>query len=448
VTQDLRTALARLDKAGQLRVIDDLVDPRFEAAGLLWHLKHGPTVLMRNVKGYDTPIVGNLLNTRDKLATSMDWRLAEQQDRLIAAVQNPVPPITVGSSASFHTRVYDHTAHLGDSLPVPTVSEHDGGAYISAGVVTCRSPESGRRNFAIARLQVRDGRLGVYFAPTHSRRVLEECRERGIPMEVAIAVGLPPLWTAASQFLAPLDESHIAGGMLAEPAHLVSCETVDLEVPAYAEIVLEGVIDPVETEVEGPFGEFPGTYAETRQNPVVRLTRAASRPQPIFQMIVGGRHPEHLITGAVAREAGLLQALRAVIPGARAVALPEGGTSRFHAAVAITKRFEGEGRLAILTALSQQDLIKHVIVVDDDIDVNDPSDLEWALATRFRADRDLIVVPGAKSNPVDPMSEGATVAKMGIDATLPVRAPGESREQVDVPAEVRRSVAEKWGVTP
>ena len=443
--QDLRTALARLDEAGQLRRVDEEIDSEFEAAAALWMWRHGPAVQFDRVVGSSVPIVGNLLNTRDKLATSMGWDPALQQEHLIAALDRPIAPEVAGSESALQTMEFDPQADPSDHFPIPVVSEHDGGRYISAGVIVTRSPETGRRNFAIARLQARRGQLGVYFAPTHSRRVLEECRERGIPMDVAIAIGLPPAWMAASQFLTPLDEAQIAGGIYREPAHLVRCATVDLEVPYGAEIVLEGRIDPNATEIEGPFGEFPGTYAAPRHNPVITLTRVASRPDPIFQMIVGGRHPEHLITGAVAREAGLLRAIREVVPGARRLVLSEGGTSRFHAIIGITKRFEGEGRLTITSAMSQQDLIKHVIVVDDDIDISDPSDVEWAIATRFRADRDLFVIPGAKSNPVDPMAEGGTVAKMGLDATLPVRQPGERREQVGVPADIALRVQDRLG---
>jgi 2,5-furandicarboxylate decarboxylase 1 len=445
MTQDLRTALSRLDQAGQLRVIDDEVHWQYEAAAVLWRFKHGPTTMFSNVTGYDIPLVGNLLNTRDKLAYSMGWDPAEQQERILKALDNLIEPRVLPAETAIQTIQYDPSANVADYFPVPIVSEHDGGRYISAGIVTCRSPETGRRNFAICRLQVREGRIGIYMAPTHSRRVFEECREKGIPMQIAIALGLPPLWMAASQFLTPLDESFVAGGMLEEPADLVRCRTVDLEVPAAAEIVIEGTINPDELEMEGPFGEFPGTYAPPRDNPVIRTSSIASRPKPIFQMVVGGRHPEHLVTGAVAREAGLLRALRGIVPGARAVALPEGGTSRFHAVVSLHKRFEGEGKLAITTALSQQDLIKHVVVVDHDIDVTDPTEVEWAIATRFQADRDLVLVPGAKSNPVDPMSQDGTVTKMGLDATLPVQQSGQAREQVGVPAKIAALVEQKWG---
>ena len=164
----------------------------------------------------------------------------------------------------------------------------------------------------------------------------------------------------------------------------------------------------------------------------------------MFQMIVGGRHPEHLVTGAIAREAGLFEAIRSVVPTVRHVRLTEGGTCRFHAVVSISKRFEGEARLSILTAFAKQDLIKYVVVVDDDIDVDDPVAVEWAIATRMRADQDLVVVPGMKSNPVDPMSVDRVITKLGIDATLPMTVAPEARQSVGVPQEVMASIEARW----
>lgn len=263
-------------------------------------------------------------------------------------------------------------------------------------------------------------------------------------MEVAVAVGLHPALMVSSQFLTPLDETHVAGGLFGEPLQMVRARTVDLEVPAHAEIVIEGEIDPFEEKSEGPFGEFPGTYAPPRPNPVIRVCGISSRERPLFQTIVSGRHPEHLVTGAIAREAGLYAAIQSVVPGVRAVRLTDGGSCRFHAVIAIAKRFAGEPRLAILTAFSAQDLIKHVVVVDDDIDIDDPVEVEWAIATRMRAHEDLVVVPGMKSNPVDPMSIDRTVSKLGIDATLDPGTQGETRQRVGVPRSVAARIDARW----
>lgn len=442
--QDLRSALARLDAAGQLLRVTRPLSWEYELAGVLWKLADGPTVVFENVEGYRTPVVGNLLNRRDKLGFALGLDAGMVQRHVAAALTAPVPPVHV-DDAPCQQVVHGGELDLLAEYPVPAISERDGGRYISAGVLVSRHPESGHRNLAICRLQIHGpGRLGVYMAPTHSRAALEAHRAAGTSMPVAIALGLHPAIMVASQFLTPHEETDLAGALFGEPLQLARCTSVDLDVPAHSEIVLEGYIDPADVLDEGPFGEFPGSYAPRRPNPVIRLTAVTSRRDPMFQMIVGGRHPEHLVTGAIAREAGLFDAVRAVVPGTRQVQLTQGGSCRFHAVVSITKRFPGEGKLAMLSAFAAQDLIKHVTVVDDDIDAGDSDAVEWAVATRMRAHEDVLLVPGMKSNPVDQMSEGATITKLGIDATLPVRQPGEERVTVGVPPATMARIDEQW----
>jgi 2,5-furandicarboxylate decarboxylase 1 len=441
---DLRSALRDLEASGNLLRVHAPMSYEYELAAVLWRLHDGPTVLFENVEGYDVPVVGNLLNRRDKLAVSLGLQPGELQKRVVHALSHPIAPVIVDDAPCMHVRLAGDV-DLTELFPIPTISEHDGGRYISAGVLICKNPETGQRNMAICRMQITaPGVVGVYMAPTHSRNILEMHRARGTRMEVAIAVGLHPGLMVASQFLTPLDETHIAGGLFGQPIRMARARTVDLEVPAAAEIVLEGVIDPLEEREEGPFGEFPGTYAPRRPNPVVRLTAVSTRENPIFQMIVGGRHPEHLVTGAIAREAGLFEAIQSVVPGVRAVRLTEGGVCRFHAVVSITKRFAGEGRLVILSAFAKQDLIKHVVVVDEDIDVGNAEDIEWAIATRVRGHEDVLIVPGMKSNPVDPMSIDKMITKVGVDATLPIGTSAESLRQVGVPQNVMDDIVNRW----
>lgn len=442
--QDLRSALDAYEAAGKLLRVGETIHWRYEAAAVLWRLAHGPAVLFERIEGYDIPIVGNVLNSRDKLAVALGVAPEQLQARVVASLDNRVAP-EVADTGRCQEVVHTADLDIAAALPIPHISEHDGGRYISAGLVIVRDPISGRRNLAICRLQVQDGStLGIYMAPTHSFQFLQTYKELGRSMDIAVAIGNHPVLLAASQMLVPYDEFEVAGGLFGAPAWLARCRTVDLEVPAEAEIVLEGVIDPAELAEEGPFGEIPGTYAPARHNPVMHLTAITHRRSPIFQMIVGGSHPEHLITGALGREATLYRTVKAVVPGLQQALLSEGGNCRFHAVLAIKKRVPGEGKLAILAALSAQDLIKHVIVVDDDIDVHDPREVEWAVATRMRAHQDLVMVQGAKSNPVDPMSVGRTITKIGFDATLPTDAEPRLRLRPDVPDAVKRDIEQRW----
>lgn len=442
--QDLRSALRRFEQAGVLQHVTAPVDLDYEVAAVLWRLRHGPTVVFDNVQGSDVPIVGNVLNSRDKLAIALGLPRQDLLDRLTTAARETIPTNEVGD-APCQERSIAADVDVLDLLPIPLISEHDGGRYISAGLMIARDPTTGRRNVAICRVQPRPGnRLGCYLAPTHTYQFLQQCKELGRPLEVAVVIGVHPALMAASQLLVPGDELEHAGAIFGAPVDVAACRTVDLDVPAGAEIVIEGRIDPTVTEEEGPFGEFPGTYAPARMNPVIEVTHVSTRHAPMFQMIVGGRHPEHLITGAVAREATLLTAVRAVVPGAREVLLPEGGVCRFHAVISIRKRVEGEGKLAIMAALTNQDLLKHVVVVDDDIDVSDPVQVEWAVATRMRAHEDLVMIQGCKSNPVDPMSQDRTITKLGVDATLPLTSDLRGMPAPDVPADVRTRIDDRW----
>lgn len=419
------------------------MDWQFEAAAILWKLQHGPAVLFEQVRGYPVPIAGNMVTNRRKVAVALGIPEADLQARLVAALDRPLLPEMVSSGPCQEAAAA--SLDLLRDLPVPQISAADGGRYISAGLLITRHPDTGERNMCIQRVWVMGpNRAAVYMAPTHNWGILARCRELGRPMPVAICIGVHPALQVAAQMLVPMDELAVAGGVLGEPVQLVKCRTVDLEVPAAAEIVIEGEIDPEETTPEGPFGEFPGTYAPVRSNPVIRIRHLTTRRQPIFQMINGGRHIEHLLTGGLAREATLFRAVRAAVPTVRAVAMPEGGLCRFHAVVAFKQRTEGEGKLAILAAMANQDMLKYVVAVDEDIDPTDATEVQWAMATRMRADRDVFIIPGVKSNPVDPTAEGRTVAKMGVDATLDLDAPPDQREVAAPPANVVAAVEQNW----
>ena len=273
VAQDLRSAFAALEAAGDAVVVKEPIDWRYEAAAVLWELKRGPAARMDAVVGYDVPIVGNMLNSPDKLATALEIPADRLQEHVLASMDQLIPTELV--SAAPCQEIVDHRdLDVLGRLPVPEISEADGGRYVSAGMIICRDPESGRQNLAICRVRASsDGRLGCYLAPTHSAQFLAAYRRLGRRMDVAMVVGCHPAVLVASQMLVPHDEMQIAGGLLGEPLRVAAATTVDLVVPAEAEIVLEGWIDPEDTAEEGPFGEFPGTYAPRE------TTRSSTSPR-------------------------------------------------------------------------------------------------------------------------------------------------------------------------
>jgi 2,5-furandicarboxylate decarboxylase 1 len=211
----------------------------------------------------------------------------------------------------------------------------------------------------------------------------------------------------------------IAGALLGRPVEMVKCRTNRVRVQAHAEIVIEGRILPKLREPEGPFGEFPQYYGTRADREVIQVDAITHRSNPIFHTIVGGGI-EHLLLGAIPREATLLQHLQRSFPSVRDVRLTRGGTCRYHLAVKIDKTSPGEAKNIIMGAFGGHYDIKQVVVVDMDVDIDDPNEIEWAVATRFQADRDLVVVSGAQGSKLDPSSADGVSAKMGLDATKPL----------------------------
>jgi 2,5-furandicarboxylate decarboxylase 1 len=247
--------------------------------------------------------------------------------------------------------------------------------------------------------------------------------EAGEALEIALVIGVHPACILASQAIAALDEDEmeIAGALMGAPVEMVKCRTNQVRVPAQAEIVIEGRILPKVREPEGPFGEFPQYYGARADREVIQVDAVTHRRDAIFHTIVGGG-VEHLVLGEIPREATLLEHLQRSFPSVQDVRLTRGGTCRYHLVVKIDKRSNGEPKNIIMGAFGGHYDIKQVVVVDLDVDIDDPHEIEWAVATRFQADRDLIVISGAQGSKLDPSSQEGISAKMGIDATKPVEA--------------------------
>jgi 2,5-furandicarboxylate decarboxylase 1 len=255
------------------------------------------------------------------------------------------------------------------------------------------------------------------------------------PLEVAVAVGVDPFTLLASQAILPfgVDELEVASALRSSaPLKLARCASVDLEVPADSEIVFEGIIDPARTRVEGPFGEFPRYYSPEAPRPVLKLRAICFRKDPFFYSILPASR-EHVLLGAIPREASILADVQRAVPSVRAVHLPYGGTCRYHLVISLAKQNEGEARTAMLAAMANNADIKHVVVVDEDIDIFDMEQVEWAMATRFQGDRDLLVIPKTQSSPLDPSSPEGVGTKLGLDATAPLGSLQKEFRPISIP---------------
>jgi 2,5-furandicarboxylate decarboxylase 1 len=318
-------------------------------------------------------------------------------------------------------------------LPVITHYEKDGGPYITAGVVIAEDKANGIRNISYHRLQITGkDEIRLLIQPRHLWKLYTEKEKEEKPLEVAVAIGMDAsirLAGATWGSLIPLgfDELSIAGALRKKAVEIVPCETVDVMVPARAEIIIEGEILPRMRKTEGPFAEFTGTYGDVWENPVLRVKAITHRKDPIYQDLLTFTPEHHLLLG-IPYEPVVYQAVRTYVPGTIAVHVTPSSCGKFHAVICIKKEHEGDGKDAILAGLYSIRDIKLVTVVDDDVDPYNSREVEWAVATRFQADRDLVVISGAKGNELDPSCpQLALTAKMGIDATKPL----ERRERFE-----------------
>jgi len=416
----MRALLAKLEACGELRRVKRSVDPRFELASVLSLRKDGPAQLFEHVLGHAIAVVGNLLNSRERIAQALGVARTELHGFCVAALRSPIAP-AVASQAPMQAVEHRRDIDLAKLLPVPTWFEREAGPYISAGVIVAKDPETGARNVSIARLRLEGGaRLMAGIAHNHHLyRLAQKAKALGRRLEVAVAIGNHAAVLLASQMYLDLgeDELAIAGALLREPLRLIRCRTVDVEVPAEAEIVLEGELRPDELIEEGPVSEFPGFYVSYGPGLAVDIGCVTHRADAVYQAILPGFAPEHCLLGAVAIEAVLSHALQRVIPCVRRVLVTDGGMGRLHAIISMHRPALGEGKRALLLAMGQVNLLKLVIAVEADIDPEDWTQVEWSLAARFRAREDLIVLPGVKADRCDPVHESATVTKIGMVAT-------------------------------
>ncbi len=423
--QSLRATLAQFEATNDLHYVDRAVDPRYELGSVLSLRKDSQAQFFRNVVGYDMPVVGNVLNGRDKIARGLGLDRSQLQAACISALERGIEPqiVAIGPIQEVAAK---SPLDIPSLLPVPTWFERERGPYITAGVITAKDPETGRRNVSIARLRVEGGdRLMAGIAPTHHlSQLLHHAEARGQALEIAVSIGNHPAVLVASQMYVELghDEFEIAGALLGEPLRLVPCRSVALEVPAEAEIVLEGTIDPQDRIEEGPVSEFPGFYVYYGPGYGVCITALTYRRNPIYQAILPGYAPEHCLLGAVAIGATTCRALQRALPNVRQVFVTDGGGGRLHAIITLDRPQQGDGKQAIMLAMQQCNLLKLVIAVDEDIDPEDWTQVEWALATRMRAERDIVVIPGAEADRCEPLQQNGKVTKVGIVAT---REPGD-----------------------
>ncbi|HEX2226700.1 MAG TPA: UbiD family decarboxylase [Candidatus Binatia bacterium] len=428
MAKDLRSFIAQLERESPQEIIriSKPISPRYEISALLTHLetqKKFPLLFCENVAGYSAPVVINAQVSRRLMALALGCEVPDLA-RVYAERQSKIFPTLEIENAPVHEVI--RTSDEIDLTQIPLLTHYDVNAapYITAGIVAAADPDSGVRNTSYNRLMMADKReLRIFMAiGRHLWTLHHKVETRNEALPVAIIIGVHPLFSLGAQaFTASTeDEYAVIGGMLGEPLRVVRGKTVPILVPADAEMIIEGKILPHVRRIEGPFGEFTGHAVPSDERPVVEVTAITHRHGYIFQDIHAG-YTEHKMMGALPREAALLRAVRQTVPTVNAVCMPVSGTCRFHAYISIAKRAPGQAKNAICAAFAADMLLKHVVIVDDDIDVFDEERVLWAVANRFQADRDLVVISSAQGSELDPSAgPGGVNAKMGLDATKPM----------------------------
>ena len=483
---DLRDFLTLLEQQGELKRISLEVDPHLEITEIADRTLRagGPALLFENPKGYSMPVLCNLFGTPKRVAMGMgqeDVSALREVGKLLAFLKEPEPPKgfrdLFDKLPQFKQVLNMPTKRLrgapcqqkiiqGDDvdlnkIPIMTCWPEDAAPLITWGLTVTRGPHKERQNLGIYRQQLIGKNKLIMRWLSHRGGALdyqEWCAAHpGERFPVSVALGADPATILGAVTPVPdtLSEYAFAGLLRGTKTEVVKCISNDLEVPASAEIVLEGYIEPGELAPEGPYGDHTGYYNSVEAFPVMRISAITHRRDPVFHTIVPAEM-EHLLLGSIPREATLLAHLQRSFPNVLDVHLSIGGVGRYHLFVKIRKTHEGQPKNVICAAFGAHYDIKQVVVVDDDVEVHDPLQVEWAVATRFQADRDLVVIAGAQGSVLDPSTtvgqefgensappshvQGIS-AKMGLDATKPVvyhehvftkvRVPGEDTEDLD-----------------
>jgi UbiD family decarboxylase len=424
----LRRLLQALESSGRLLTVTRPVDPHLEMAAVIHALGERP-VLFEHVTGSDYPVVAGLCSRRDLAASGLGIAQEQLVSTLSQALHNPIAPPMVKAAAC--QEVVEGRANL-YRLPILTHLPADGGPYVSAGVAVVKDPELGR-NLSFHRLLRLDDR---HFAIrlVEGRGTHRAWQKAEGELEIAICIGnAPAVLLAAATSPAPgVDELALANALA--PTPLVKCRTLDLEVPAEAEIVLEGRITR-ECVDEGSFLDLTETLDLVRLQPVVEIQCVTHRRSAVYQALLPGGLEHKLLMG-MPRELTIYDQVSQVCDCANVLLTPGGG-SWLHAVVQIRKRHPEDGARAVEAALRGHASLKHVLVVDDDINIYDPAELEWSIATRVQADASAVVWPDQGGSSLDPSALHvpgfrSRTAKAGVDATIPWLKPsGELRTQAE-----------------
>ena len=427
--RDLRSFLDGLDDLIRVR---EPLDPKFEIAALLKEVQdRGRAVLFEQVAGRPgVRIAGNLLSSRRLAARALGTTEERLVDTYVERSTQGVPPVRA-SEVPAQEVVHRDPGDVGALLPLVTHHEKDAAPFLTCGMVLARDPASGMRGMGVHRMMYKGGnRFGILLANPPLSLFLANAEASGKPLEVAVALGVDPAMLIASIVkTGPLgpDKMDIAGSLAGAPVELARALTVDVEIPARAEVILEGRVLPGVREPEGPFGENTGAYF-TNRSPVIEVSAVTHRKDFIFPALVPWTADVDTLL-SLAGGAELLGQLKGLVRGVVDLELVP-GTSSFAAVIAVRNCPSHDVRRLIHLALNIDRRLKVLTVVDDDVNLRDPREVAWAMSTRFQPERDTVVVNGLEGYIIDPSSAGGSGSKIGFDAT---RGAGAQFDKIAMP---------------
>ena len=428
----LRGFLEQMEAEGEILHIKEKISPRFEIAAMMKAFDDGPILLFENVKGYSAKVVANVCATRKRICRALNISEERLYQKLIEAWRNPTKPKIVKDTPV--KEVVREKFSLSE-IPILTHFKYDAGPYITSAVISAKSPDKKVENVSIHRLQVLgNDKLAIRIVPRHLHRLWLLAKEENKDLDVAISIGLHPAVHLAATAAVPfgISEYYVANTLLGGKFRLVECEHIDAYAPAEAELVLEGKLSISEMIDEGPLVDITGTYDIKRKQPIVKIVGVMHRQDYLYQALLPSGNEHKLLMG-LSRETTIWEAVSKVVPKVKAINLSPGGGGWLHAIISIEKQTEGDAKNALLAAFAAHPSLKHAIVVDTDINVYNLEEVEWAIATRFQASEDLIIIPNARGSTLDPSTdqEMGTTTKMGIDATRSLKKPKEKFEKAE-----------------
>jgi len=422
----MRSFLDELDKTGDLIHVKREVSAKHEVAAVAQKLDGKPVIFekVKESEGYRVAL--GVCGTRGNLARALGVRTDQLLGRVLDAVENPSPFQTTEEAPcqEFVEDGFDLR-----KVPILTHCERDGGPYATAGIVVAKDEEFGYNASYHRLMLIGKDRVAARILPRH----LDEFIKRG-DREVGISFGNHPAFLFAAAVSCEIGKSELEIANSLKEMRYVRCATNDSLVPADCELVLEGTVTD-ELVDEGPFPDITGAYDIVRKQRVIKINRVTHREEPIYQAILPGG-AEHRILMGMPREATIFREVNRAC-NCIDVRLTAGGSSWLHAAIKIRKESEDDARNALEAAFRGHPSLKHAIVVDEDIDIDDPSAVEWALATRAQLDQDLVLKPNEYGSSLDPSADQVTrkTCKAGVDATVPLRGPRDVFSKARIPRE-------------